>query len=307
MVEEEIACFSTEKETALTIGVFDGVHLGHRHLLSHLINQARGKDLISGVITFRFHPQHVLQPQNHLPYLTSLKERIKLLETAGVEIVIPLTFSPELAQVSAEEFVSWIRKHLKMRLLIVGPDFALGRNREGNAARLRSIGAEASFSLEVVSPMLLEGEVISSTVIRQALMRGDITTAHKLLGRPFSLSGEIVHGAGRGRSLGFPTANLAVDATQLIPADGVYVTRAYVADKLFSSVTSIGPRLTFGSQERTVEVHLLDTQKDLYQQELRIEFLERLRHNRQFASAAELVTQIERDVEQARAILRMGG
>jgi len=306
MVEEELARFSPEKETALTIGVFDGVHLGHQHLIGYLTSQAQQKDLISGVITFRCHPQHVLSPQTRLPYLTSLTERVNLLQGVGVELVIPLSFTLELARVSADEFVAWLRKHLKMRVLIVGPDFALGRGREGDVFRLQSLGQEMGFSVVLVPPMVQGGEVISSTAIRQALLQGDASKAKRLLGRPFSLSGEVVHGKARGRSLGFPTANLAVDSNQLVPADGVYVTKAYIGGEVFPSVTNIGRRPTFGGQERAIEVYLLEFKADLYKQELKIEFLERLRGEKQFTSAEELAAQIRKDVEQAEVILGAG-
>jgi len=307
MIEKELARFSPKKETALTVGVFDGVHLGHQHLLGYLKKQAQERDLISGVITFRYHPQHVLSPQTRLPVLTSLQERISLLHETGVELVIPLTFTLKLAQASAAQFVTWLKNHLKMRLLIIGPDSALGSGREGDGSRLKALGKELGFCVEMVAPIVSEGEKISSTSIRQALLRGDTSKAMKLLGRPFSLSGEVVHGVERGRALGFPTANMGIDSSQLVPADGVYATRAHVGEQIFSSVTNIGRRPTFGEQERTVEVYLLDFDAKLYEREIRVDFLQRLREEKRFASAEELAKQIERDVEQARAIFANSG
>jgi len=190
-----------------------------------------------------------------------------------------------------------------MRGLVIGPDFALGRNRQGNADQLRLLGQEMDFSVEVMPPFVLNGEVVSSSAIRQALAQGETGKVGKLLGRPFSLTGQVVSGDKRGRVLGFPTANLDIKPEQALPSDGVYVTIAYVNHKLLPSVTNIGTRPTFGGGKRTVETCLLDYEGQLLEQKLTIDLVDRLRDEKKFDTSEELKAQIERDIAQARVIL----
>ena len=306
-VEEELARLSPEKDTLLTIGVFDGVHLGHKYLISQLKEHARRQNLLAGVVTFRQHPQEVLSPQTKLPFLTDLDERTNLLKNEGVDTIITLSFTREFAQLSAREFVSLLQKHLRMRGIVIGPDFALGQNREGNANTLRTLGHDMNFSVTVVPPIMINDEVASSTAIRKALANGDMKKVHQLIGRSFSLHGRVITGAGRGAELGFRTTNLNIDPEQALPADGVYATWAYVDDKAYQSMTNIGKRPTFGNSERIVEVYLLNYHGDLYGHELKIDIIERLRDEKQFDTAEELKKQIMEDVNQGRAILNPGG
>ena len=302
-VEEELAKLSPNKDMLLTIGVFDGVHLGHKYLLSQLKELARQQNLLGGVVTFRQHPQEVVSPTSTLPFLTSLGERINLLKNEGVEAIITLTFTRELAQLSARQFVVLLKKYLRMRGVVGGSDFALGRDREGNISTLRALGQEMNFSVTVVSPMMVNGEVVSSTAIRRALAEGDMKRVHNLSGRPFSFQGPVGSGTGRGVGLGFPTANLNIDSGQALPADGVYVTWAYIDDKAYQSMTNIGKQPTFGGSKRTVEVYILDYHGNLYGEELKINIVERLRDEKRFDTAEELKKQITKDIEQGRAIL----
>ncbi len=302
-IEEELAELSPEKDMLLTIGVFDGVHLGHKYLISQLIERARQQDLLSGVVTFRQHPREVLSPRTRLPYLTNLAEKVSLLKNEGVETVITLSFTRESAQLSAGQFVGLLKKYLRMRGLIIGPDFALGRNREGNTDNLRKLGQDMNFSVIVISPMTINGEVVSSTTIRDALAKGDMKKVNSLIGRPFSLQGQIVTGTGRGSELGFPTANLGIDPKQALPAEGVYTTWAHIDGEVYQSVTNIGQRPTFGSHERTVETYILNYHGNLYGSELRIDFVERLRSEKRFGTVEELKKQIAEDVKQGVAIL----
>jgi len=304
-IEAELAGFTPRQETVLTIGVLDGVHLGHQELIGYLRRQALARDYLPGVVTFRNHPLDVLSPQTHLPRLTSLEERTRLLQGLGIELIVPLSFTPDLAQLAAGDFVALLQKYLKMRGLVIGPDFALGRGREGDVSALHSLGKERGFWVDVIPPKVINGEVVSSTSIRQALAKGDTAKVKRLLGRPYVLTGQVGHGAGRGRQLGFPTANLEINSRQALPADGIYATRAYVAGHTYPSVTNIGTRPTFGEGQRTVEVYLLDFEGALYTQELRLELIERLRAEKRFSNPEELKAQISRDVEQARSILEM--
>lgn len=306
-VEAELAELSPKKDMLLTIGVFDGVHLGHKYLISQLTKQARQQNLLSGVITFHQHPQELLSPQTKLPFLTNLTTRANLLKNEGVEAIIILSFTRELAQLSARQFVSLLKKYLRMRGLLIGPDFTLGLNREGNTDTLRTLGQDMGFSVSVISPIMVNGEVVSSTTIRKALAGGDMKRAANLLGHPFSLHGRVVSGTGRGIELGFPTANLDIDSKQALPADGVYVTWAYIGDKTYQSMTNIGKRPTFSGSERTIEVYLLNYHSDLYGRELKIDIIERLRDEKKFDTVDELKKQIAEDVKQGRTILDSQG
>lgn len=302
-VEAELREHTPQRETVLTIGVFDGVHLGHRSLLEYLKRQAMLKDCLPGLVTFRSHPVHTISPESPISYLTSLEERIRLIRQLGIEIIVPLSFDRDLAQVSARQFLALLQTHLSMRGLVVGPDFALGQNREGDVFALNALGKELGFWVDVVRPEVINGEVISSTSIRKALARGDISKVNRLLGRRFALSGKIAYGRGRGRQLGFPTANLAVSADQAIPADGVYATKAQLAGSSYGSVTNIGERPTFGAGVRTVETYLIGYDAVAYEEELRIDFIERLRSEKRFDSPDDLKAQMKKDVENALSIL----
>jgi len=302
-IEEELARLSPKKDMLLTVGVFDGVHLGHKYLISQLKEHARQQNLLSGVVTFRQHPQGVLSSQAKLPFLTDLLEKTNLLKNEGVEAIITLSFTHELAELSAHQFVSLLKKYLRMRGMVIGPDFALGQNREGNTDTLHALGQEMNFSLSVIPPIMINGEVVSSTAIRNALAQGDMKRGHNLVGRAFSLRGRVVAGTGRGIELGFPTANLNIDPEQAIPTDGVYATWAYIGDKGYQAMTNIGKRPTFGSSDRTIEVYVLDYHGDLYGHELKIDIMERLRGEKQFDTAEELKKQIADDVKQGRAVL----
>jgi len=306
-VEEELGGLSPKKGMLLTIGVFDGVHLGHKYLLSQLVEHARQQNLLSGVVTFRRHPQEVLLPQTRLPFLTDLAERANLLKNEGVEAIVTLSFTSELAQLSAHQFVSLLKNHLRMRGLVIGPDFTLGRNREGNIDSLRTLGQDMNFTVTVIPPIMINGEVVSSTAIRNALANGDMKRVLNLAGHPFSLNGRVTSGAGRGLGLGFPTANLDIVPEQALPADGVYATWAYIDGKVFKSMTNVGRHPTFGGSQRTVEVYVLDYHSDLYGHELKIDIMARLRSEERFDTIDELKKQITEDIKQGRAILDSRG
>lgn len=302
-IRDELTKTRPARDTVLTIGVFDGVHLGHQHLISRLKEKSRDAGLLSGLITFNYHPKALLAPQTELPYLTSLEDRIELIQALGVDHVIVLSFTNELAQLSAQGFISLLKKYLRMRGLVIGPDFALGRAREGNTEVLRSLGQELDFAVEVVPPVMIGEEVISSTAIRQRLAEGDVKNVTRMLGRRFRLSGTVVHGDHRGGALlGFPTANLAIPGNHVLPADGIYFTLAHLKDAVYRAATSIGVRPTFNSRERTVETYILDFNGDLYGHELAIEFVRRLRGEMWFETPEALKAQMESDITIAKAL-----
>jgi riboflavin kinase/FMN adenylyltransferase len=302
-IEQELASITPQGETFLTIGMFDGVHAGHRYLLEKLQQRAAEKDLLSGVVTFSPHPQSVLHPHNQLPWLSSLEDRIRAFQELGVKIVTVLTFTPKVAQLSAREFMSLVKKQLRMRGIMVGPDFTLGRGRQGNIDLLRSLGREMEFSVEVIPPFTINGEVVSSTLIRQALAQGDMKKVERLMGRYFYLGGKVITSDKRGRVLGFPTANLDIKPQQALPGNGIYATIAQVDGKQFSSATNIGIRPTFGEGGKTVETHLLNYKGDLYGKDMKLEFVQKLRDEQRFPSSEELKVQIEKDVREVEAIL----
>ncbi len=304
LVEEELARAVPERDTALTIGVFDGVHLGHQFLIAKLREKAAAEGLVSGVVTFHQHPRLALEPQTQISCLSSLQERIRLLESLGVAHIVTLSFTPELSQLSAREFIALLKSYLRMRGLVIGPDFALGKGREGDGHALKALGEEFDFSIEVVSPRVWQGEVVSSTAIRGALSRGDVMKVSELLGRRFTLTGQVSKGDARGKILGFPTANIIPDQEQALPADGVYAVHACLDEGVYQAVINIGLRPTFGGGQRLVEAHLLDFEGELYGRELRIELVKRLRDEIKFSNADELKAQMTRDVAQAREMLK---
>ncbi|KTB48483.1 riboflavin kinase/FMN adenylyltransferase [Dehalogenimonas alkenigignens] len=288
----------------LTIGVFDGVHLGHQALIAETISQAKRIGALSGVVTFAGHPRQVLGMHKELPHLTSLDRRITLLKSTGVDLVITLVFTEELASLPALEFIRLLKKYLSLTGLVVGPDFALGKGREGDIASLRAMGELYGFNLIVVPPQLKAGHKVSSTLVRKAMAESNMKKVHDLLGRCFSLEGNVIRGEGRGAKLGFPTANLEIAADQALPADGVYATIASINGQRIPSITNIGTRPTFGAGNRTVETHLLDFSGQLYGHRLEIAIIEQIRPEEKFASPDKLLKQIKEDVAKARQVLK---
>jgi len=301
LAREELARIAPGRDAAVTIGKFDGVHRGHQHLIARLNERARAEGLASVVIVLYPNPSTVLRPGSAVTYVTSLEERLDLLRRLGPDSVGILPFTSEMAQLSARDFVSLVAQELSMRLLYVGPDFALGRNREGSVGALRRIGADLGFRVETAELLAQDGEKVGSSAVRQALAVGDVEEAARLLGRPFSLQGPVVAGAHRGVSLGFPTANIAIGRDRALPAFGVYVSRAFVRENQHQSCTNIGVRPTFDAEPRpTVEAFILDFEDDIYGQEVRIDLLHRLRDELKFDSVEELVAEMRRDIATTR-------
>ncbi len=256
------------------------------------------------VITFDKHPQEVVAPNSQPPFLTDAIEKADLLRLEKPDAVIVLTFTPELCALSARDFLTLLQSKLHMKGLVVGPDFALGRGGEGNIEYLRRAGREMGFSVTVIPPVKNNGDIVSSTAIRRAMAAGDMAKVERLMGRPFDLHGKVVHGKGRGAGLGFPTVNLDVLKGQALPPDGVYATRAHVGPKIYPSVTNVGMNPTFGANERTIEAYLLDFRENIYTQEVKIDFVLKIRDEVKFATPDELIKQIYKDIAKARLIFR---
>jgi len=285
---------------AVTIGNFDGVHRGHQELLAEVKRRAQALSGPAVAVTFHPHPLELLRPQQFQPLLTTVACRAEVLHEYGADHVIVLAATPGLLQLSAPEFFQRVLcSSLDVRVLVEGPNFGFGRNREGNIDTLRAFCQGARRELIVVPPFQWEGKTVSSSRVRKELLYGAVRNAADLLGRPFRLVGVVGRGQERGRKLGFPTANLEQIAT-MVPADGVYAVRALFQDRVFAAAANIGPNPTFGEQARKVEVHLIDFTGELRGRTLAVDFIDRLRDTRSFASAEELIQQLKVDINQAR-------
>ena len=303
-IGDELGAFAVRGDTALTIGVFDGVHRGHTHLISHLVGEAARKGLMAGVVTFREHPAAVLNPRFEARYLTSFEDRLDLLNETKIDFTVPITFDRALSKLSAEEFISLLQDRLRMVSLVVGPDFAMGRKREGTIERLSQLGDQMGFTLTVVDGLQdTMGETVRSTTVRTALGEGEVERVAELLGRRFTLAGAVVSGEGRGGKLGFPTANIAPPQGMAVPGDGIYAAFAHLEGKRLMTAISIGTRPTFGGHDSVVEAFILDFDGNLYGKSLRLEFVRRLRDQVKFDSVDALLEQIDRDVAETRRIL----
>lgn len=293
------------EDSWLTIGSFDGVHLGHQYLIRNLVSAAHRAGAAAVALAFYPHPAVVLGKRSDPFYLTSPEEKAEIMRSLGLDHLINHPFNRQVAATSALEFLNYLHLHLKFRHLWVGPDFALGRGREGNIPTLIRLGEQIGFDLHVIDPILNGGDVVSSSRIRQALMQGDLALANLWLGRPFRLGGEVIHGDGRGRDLGVPTANLEVWDDHAIPNPGVYICKAYRGSQTWGAVTNVGYRPTFENQPEKprVEAYLLDFDQDLYGQTIHLEFLHRLRDEVRFLNVQALIDQMHVDIEQSRVFL----
>ncbi len=284
-------------ERAITIGVFDGVHLGHRALLERLLKEARVRNLTSTVVTFLNHPQSVLNPPAP-PLLTGIEERIDLLSELGLDETIVLHFTSQLSKMTAEQFCREVLVgKLNCKLLFVGDDFALGYRREGTVSRLMQFGKEMGFEVVAISSVTLEGVRVSSSEIRRLLVDGEIEKANKLLGKPYRLKGIVQKGTGRGRKLGFPTINLKVPKEKLLPRFGVYAGKVHIKEGGWNAAAYIGQRPTFDETEVTVEAHLLGFNGSILQGTSAIlELLSFVRPDQKFETVDALISQMSRDL-----------
>ena len=299
---QRLASAAPSKETVVTIGVFDGVHKGHRHLLRQVVEQA-GDRYIPTVVTFSNRPVTVLRPGTEPSYLTTLDQRIDLIKQQGIELVVCLEFTLELAEVPAADFAKLLAGSLKMKGLVLGPDSALGKDRQGDLAFMRKQGEELGFWVSSVDPVEIEGQPVKSRRIRDAVASGNMAVCPELLGRNHLLSGTVVAGDQRGRTLGFPTANLDVDPQLLLPGDGIYATWAIIDGKRHQAATSIGIRPTFDLTQRLVEVFIMDFSEDLYGKTVGVEFITKVRDQEKFDGLDALIKQINQDVDDCRQVL----
>lgn len=288
----------------VAVGMFDGVHRGHQYLIKQLVEQAHSSNRAAVVLSFFPHPDIVIRGINEPYYLSSPEERAQLLGALGVDLVVTHPFNAEVRQIRATEFVESLHAYLKLSALWASEDFALGYKREGNIEFLRQKGQTMGFVVETIQPLTDSAHTnISSAGIRKALMAGNIDQANDWLGRPYAVSGEVVHGEKRGRTIGFPTANIAYWEQQILPQIGVYAGWASLGDERWMAVTNVGKRPTFNGEGITVECHLLDFDRDIYGENLRFEFVKHLRGEMKFNGIEALIAQIRQDAVQGRQIL----
>lgn len=289
----------------VTIGSFDGVHIGHQKVLRELAAGAHQQGMPAVVLTFYPHPAVILRGYDYPFYLTHPNNKARLLGELGIDVVITHPFNKDVAATAAQDFMNKLHQQLHLQHVQIGYDFALGKNRDGNFETLSSMGAVMGFSVKRTKPLNSDGQVVSSSRIRFLLGAGQVAEAATLLSRNFAVDGKVVLGDQRGASLGFPTANLEIWAEQAIPAAGVYVCRAHVGGQTWGAVTNIGVRPTFESSpvRPRVETHLLDFAGNIYGESVQLEFIQRLRGEQRFPNINALIEQIEKDSQQARKIL----
>jgi riboflavin kinase/FMN adenylyltransferase len=284
---------------ALTVGSFDGVHLGHLDVIGHAVRGAAEVKGESALITFEPHPRCVLDPANCPQSITTLQEKLALIGGAGIDHAIVLRFDRELSVLSPQEFIDRLAAPMEIRRWVIGFDFAFGRGRTGNVEWLRSHGHE----VDVIPPYRVDGRELHSSEIRRLITAGEVDQANRLLGREYSMSGPVESGDHVGRQLGFPTANIAIEPNKLVPALGAYAGRVRAPEGEFVAALSVGYRPTFGGTQLRVEAFLLDFEGDLYQQRLELRFVRYLHPDIKFATPDDLVRQLKQDVADTRRIV----
>lgn len=295
------------QNTWLTIGSFDGVHLGHQRLIQELNRSAHVAGAKSVVLTFHPHPATVLRGRRDAFYLTTPTEKLDRLDDLNPDVVIIHPFTLELSRSTAREFVEYLQEHLDFRQLWTGSDFALGKGREGNVTYLEQLGDQFNYQVHIFKPVLSHGRTISSSRVRNLLIEGNIDEANVLLGKPYQITGEVIHGDGRGKSIGIPTANLGTGNEKLVPGAGVYACKVQLDNRNYLAAVNIGTHPTFEScnPRVNIEAHILDYSGELYSRQLSINFISRIRGEHRFNHVEELINQIHQDINRTREILSL--
>lgn len=302
----DLTHFTSKKKTIVTIGTFDGVHVGHQKIIKKISEEAKKADVLSTIFTLFPHPRMVLQQDDSLHLIQTLDEKVRFLETCGIDQLIVYPFSVEFSRMTAEDFVYEILvKKLRVKKVIIGYNHRFGRNRKANIGDMRAFGEKYDFEVEEISAQEIDEVSVSSTKVRNALNDGDIETANSFLGRPFELSGKVVHGLKIGRTLGYPTANIQVkESYKLIPKDGIYVVYGMIDNQKHYGMMSIGKNPTIEGKGRTIEVYFFDFQKDIYNKNIELHFLKRLRDEQKFSSLEALKTQLSQDQRSAEDFIK---
>lgn len=288
---------SLTKPCVLTVGTFDGVHIGHQKILQRVVNEAKKLNLDSAVLTFFPHPRMVLQKEMNIRLINTIGEREKIIKNLGINQLVIYPFSKEFSRLTAQEYIEEILiKKLNVKKIIIGYDHRFGRNRTASITELKEFGKKYHFTVEEISKQDIDEVAVSSTKIRNALKEGNIETANKYLGRPYSLSGVVQQGKGLGKKLGFPTANLAIpESYKLIPKHGVYIVESTYNGKKIFGMTNIGTNPTFNETKENIETYFFDLDEDLYGKTFRIKFLKRIRDEKKFTTVEALIKAMETD------------
>jgi riboflavin kinase/FMN adenylyltransferase len=290
-------------KSVLTLGNFDGLHVGHQELVRMVIRRAREAGALSMVVTFRPHPLKVLAPEKCPPLISIYEEKIRLFERLGIDVLVKIPFTLHFSEMSPRDFVKTVLCDLLgAEEIFVGYNYRFGRGREGTVRILREMGEEFGFRVTEIEQVSLNGEVISSTKIRLLLGDGEVEHAARLLGRPYAITGVVIKGDGRGKSLGFPTANIA-SKHAIVPSSGVYAVKLFVRDRYYDGVVNIGFRPTFDTRTMAIEAHVFDFNEDLYGEEMTIYFIKKMREEIKFGDSAALIRQIGKDIEESRQVL----
>ncbi|HEU4965097.1 MAG TPA: bifunctional riboflavin kinase/FAD synthetase [Bacilli bacterium] len=294
-----------KQPSVMALGNFDGIHIGHQQLISRAKEMAQRLGVPASVLTFYPHPRQVLGRGQYGNLLTPVDEKMRVFKELGIDIVYVVDFTMEFAGLTAEQFVGQFLANLQPQAVVIGFDYAFGRGGKADASQLKALAEDIGIMVDIVGAVNRYGEKISSTLIREKLSYGDVRMVHELLGRPYALTGQVVHGEKRGRLLGFPTANLQPGDTYTLPKNGVYLVRVLVGEDWHTGVLNIGTKPTFhDTKHRSLEAHLLHFSGDLYDQHLRVEFLDFIRDEKKFFSVEELVQQIQADVQEAQQRFR---
>jgi riboflavin kinase / FMN adenylyltransferase len=291
--------------TCVAIGIFDGLHRGHQYLLAKMMAKAKELKATPVVVTFFPHPAHVLRPDMKLSYLVSLDERLALIKDMGVKVCVVIEFNKTFAKVEPDQFIrKTLVNNLKAKAIFVGEDFKFGRDRMGDVQLFKRLSAECGYTMYAVPALTSGGEPISSTRIRKLITEGNLAKAERLLGRPVSLQGQVIKGEGRGKGLGFPTANVAYDS-EILPPNGVYAVKVALKNKIYNGAANLGVRPSFKGKDAKpqLEVYIFDLNRNLYGQVLRVQFIKKIRDEKKFSSSDQLIAQIRKDITRIKTIL----
>ena len=302
-LEKQISKFTNNQETILTIGVFDGVHKGHQHLFKKLNDIASKTTKHSTVITFINHPNTILT-SNFLPsYLYNAEKKIQLIKDLNVNSVIPITFNDSIASLTAVEFIEILKRKINIHTIVLGHDFAMGKDRQGTKSEIVNIGSKYNFLTANVPPYKQKDTIVSTSMIKKMILNGEVNNVSKSLGRNFEISGKVIKGFSRGKKLGYPTANIEIEPNIIKPSNGIYATFATINKKIYFSSTTIGIAPTFKEQKYSIETYIIDFEKSIYSQNITIEFIEKLRNEIKFENIETLKYQIQLDIQKTKNIL----
>ena len=304
LIDEEISPFKSSKPHTVSIGVFDGVHKGHKYFLSKLLSESIKSKTISTVITFKNHPLSLLNPNIPIENIIPLDDRIQMIKNLGIKSIIPVSFNQSLSQLTGKEFIDKIKSTIKISSLFIGPDFSIGKNRETNTSNIKLLSDELGFSIFEIPKLKENSLIIRSTSIRSLIAKGKVATASKILGYPFFIKGVVVKGLGRGKKLGFPTANIKIPHNLILPINGIYATYVNINNQKYIGATSIGNNPTFKETNKTIETFIIGLEDDIYNKNISLEFIHHIRDEIKFHSAQELSIQMSNDVKKIINLLK---